>query len=256
MTGEPIPSNFAQEVYLAHAQMQYDGQHVLVEKTCGRSVSMANVLNLSGGEAAWLTMNAQIQSMVTRYGFGTTTIRTGPAAQLGIQSMLESYRMTFQRFVFHNPAERLSSQASSAALGLGQSPMQNSAAQIPISQSHAVTAQVNGETVTAILDALNGVIQLKSTDANGGSVSLALGDLLKAAPGGGPVDAKFMTVVAFSQVDNQWHTFTVPAADLGASAAPPTGGGGLPFGYAGRVLEVWDGCTKRTRGFICTDYLS
>lgn len=88
MAAEPLPTGLARQLYesLAGAgdtpKPQWQGEHIKMEGKVGRQVTMANVLNLSGGHPDWETMDAQVQSVTIDEGTRETTVSVGPARHL------------------------------------------------------------------------------------------------------------------------------------------------------------------------------
>ena len=80
--GEAQPTGVGQALWNALSVLQYEGEHIRLEQSVTPQISMANLLNLSGGNAAWLAMNAQIQKITEDDGTGETTVSIGPARQL------------------------------------------------------------------------------------------------------------------------------------------------------------------------------
>jgi len=110
--GEDIPTGLAQTVYDSLAQLQYEGSVALVEEECGTAVTLANVLNLTGGKTAWSTMRAQIQQVKFSYGSGRTEITVGPAKHLGPGDLTELFLINRNRRVFYDPSTQATARSS------------------------------------------------------------------------------------------------------------------------------------------------
>jgi hypothetical protein len=111
VAGEAVPTGLAQRVYEALALLQYEGSVTVVEDECGTAVTLANVLNLSGGKAAWATMKAQIQSVKFDYGSGRTEVTVGPAKHLGAGDLTELFLINRNRRVYYDPSTQASPEA-------------------------------------------------------------------------------------------------------------------------------------------------
>lgn len=97
--GEGVPVGLASTIYTAMNVLQYEGTHSIVQSQIGpdsATIGMGNTLNLSGGETAWTTMAALIQSITEDLGRGTTDIDVGPAKHLNAQELWSI--LSFWRF--------------------------------------------------------------------------------------------------------------------------------------------------------------
>jgi len=99
VSGETVPAGLAESIYNSLNPLQYDGKLNLVEEEClvGASLVEARahlglVLNLTGGLAAWATMNALVQQIDEDVDSGRTTLSFGPPEQLSIQDLMEFLR--------------------------------------------------------------------------------------------------------------------------------------------------------------------
>ena len=126
--GDPIFTNgIAQQVYEALAEPQYEGSDIRVQAEIsndtgtGPVVTLANVLNLTGGRTEWATMRGQIQSIEENDGQGYTQISFGPARHLGAGDLATIFQFARPRRVWNNPAVRASAEfsdtGSNVALG-------------------------------------------------------------------------------------------------------------------------------------------
>lgn len=97
MVGEDIPPNLAEKVWDALAQTQYEGEHRIIEAEPTQQVTMANTLNLTGGDAAWATMAAQIQQIQEDDSTGATRIVFGPASHLNTGDLFAVWKFNRNR---------------------------------------------------------------------------------------------------------------------------------------------------------------
>lgn len=110
ISGEAIPAGIAQKLYEALSVLQWEGRDVRVQAEIsnpagtGPIATLANVLNLTGGHAAWAAMNAQIQQITEDEGSGTTTISFGPPRHLGAGDFAALFQFNRWRRVWMNPA--------------------------------------------------------------------------------------------------------------------------------------------------------
>lgn len=116
-SGETIPSGMAAAVFAANDRLQYEGDYLKVQAAINGGVSLLNCLNLSGGRAEWLTMNAQIQSIHKDYGTGQTQVTIGPAKHLNAAQLMDIFRMWRFRLITYNPAVRASGNPGTSSGG-------------------------------------------------------------------------------------------------------------------------------------------
>ena len=119
--GEPLPFGLSKFIYDLEKVPQFDGSFSIQQHECGgETVGLGNVLNLSGGRAEWLTMNAQIQRRGRQLETGLTTYKIGVAEHLGEAEIIERQRVERgMRGVNFNLNSRGSSQANNGEIALG-----------------------------------------------------------------------------------------------------------------------------------------
>jgi hypothetical protein len=97
---EPVPEGLAELMYNSRSVLHYEGSVELLEQECSGSVTMGNVLNISGGRTEWASMNAQIVGIDEMIDTGVTRISVGPPKVLGISELMDLKRV----FVTRAPA--------------------------------------------------------------------------------------------------------------------------------------------------------
>ncbi len=137
VSGETVPAGLAESIYNSLNPLQYDGKLNLVEEEClvGASLVEARahlglVLNLTGGMAAWSTMNAVIQEITENVDSGQTSISFGPPEQLSIQDLMEFLRANRGRGVAFSFKKRENGQSASGVSSVdlsGPTPLLNTA---------------------------------------------------------------------------------------------------------------------------------
>jgi len=97
--GDPQPTGLAQAYYTALATLQYEGSFEITEQECGTTATsfLGQVLNLTGGLAAWSTMNALIFEATEDLATGHTRLRFGPAHYLSPKDWVDLNRINRQR---------------------------------------------------------------------------------------------------------------------------------------------------------------
>jgi len=81
--GQPIPTGVAQALYEAVNTLHYEGTVDLLEEEWSGSIGLGNVLNITGGDSRWATMNAFIWQVVVDAQEGRSSLTVGPTAILG-----------------------------------------------------------------------------------------------------------------------------------------------------------------------------
>lgn len=165
--GEPIPVGMAQHFFEAVNTLHWQGSFTIVEDEFTGAVSLANVLNLTGGMAEWATMNAFIWSVTVDAGAGRTVLDFGPSENLGPADLSDLARASRNRIQQMNPTVRITGQAGTAfALGRSVANTQASSA----TKQHSVITLKDPDpanTNTVVLDvaqALGRGIQLREYD--------------------------------------------------------------------------------------------
>lgn len=112
--GDPNISGLAQNLHTSLATLQWEGSHSLIESNVFAILGPGNNLNLSGGAAAWETMNAAIYQTTIQFAQGRTLIEFGPHPHLTAGQLFEYLLMWRQREVYDNPGVRSSGQSTAA----------------------------------------------------------------------------------------------------------------------------------------------
>ena len=131
---DSIPTNIAQLVYQSLATPQFEGPVTFVQREISGGLNMGNVLNLSGGRAEWLAMNAQIESIVKEFGTGRITVDIGPQQYLRAAGLTALFLMNRYRRTFSNPqmrANALSSSSNNSVTLGGNAPKENTNVGLP-----------------------------------------------------------------------------------------------------------------------------
>lgn len=171
---EPIPDGLAQSIVESLSLLQFEGQHTIVqEPEAARKIALNNTLNISGGNAAWATMRAQIQSIEEDFNSGRrkTFISVGPAEHLGPGDLTQLFLFNRHRVVWENPAIRESAQVAQSGAELPNFAARENTVGALTETKYAVdrfVSQVVGVPRTLIVrDAEDGSINLhKRNDAN------------------------------------------------------------------------------------------
>lgn len=90
--GEEPPYGLAGYIFNIEKILQFQGNYSFVEQDVTAAVGPGVNLNLSGGLAEWLTMNAYLTEIEYNFDAGKTTLTFGPAAHLGAQGLVDAIR--------------------------------------------------------------------------------------------------------------------------------------------------------------------
>lgn len=94
---ESVPTGVAQAFYNSVNSLGYSGFAKLRAADSFTALNLGYKLCLSGGAAAWESMDAAIQELVHEVDTGSTTITFGPPEHLTIQDLVERLRANRQR---------------------------------------------------------------------------------------------------------------------------------------------------------------
>ena len=106
-----VVPGIAASLLAAWSVAQFDGAVTITKAECDEPVKLGDVMNLTGGDAEWETMNTTIMGLTRDLDAGTTTITTGVAAHLGLDEYVSLIRMSAVRI---NVALDLDQQAAGA----------------------------------------------------------------------------------------------------------------------------------------------
>jgi hypothetical protein len=187
-SGDPIPTNLAYFMWCsinniavnyvdsvatppetapsitAPENLQWEGEHQIVEDTIYSIITPANTLNISGGNSDWESMNAAIYAVDYDFFRGCTNIQFGPHKHLQAAEYFEMVMAFRYRSIWNNPALRNNgAQGAGGATDLGsQSPKENTTHQNPQQSAHTVASAPD--------DDGNVVVAQHDTNTNGGQI--------------------------------------------------------------------------------------
>ncbi|MDR1414141.1 MAG: hypothetical protein LBI56_04400 [Puniceicoccales bacterium] len=110
-TAESIPADLAEQIFNAINPLQYDGSLAIVSSEVNADY-FGKLLNISGGQPDWETMNAVIQEVVEYLDSGKIMLRFGPAKHLGAADLAELMRSGRLLFESKNYNERKTAEVS------------------------------------------------------------------------------------------------------------------------------------------------
>jgi hypothetical protein len=91
--GEAEPAGLARFLYDSAAILHYSGSIEDTRQECVGTINVGKRLNLTGGKAAWATMQAMVVSVTERFHTGETAVKFGPPEYLAPQDFLEFHRV-------------------------------------------------------------------------------------------------------------------------------------------------------------------
>jgi hypothetical protein len=89
---EATPTGIAAKFFASWNRLHYEGTWSLVDQDVPAGTLMGNVLNLSGGAAAWASMNAIVYECAQDVDNGVTQLRFGPNRYLGLNDLVSLLR--------------------------------------------------------------------------------------------------------------------------------------------------------------------
>jgi hypothetical protein len=94
-------AGLAQTIYGDLNTLSWDGSIGLVEDEVGSTISVGNVVNLTGGPAGWASMNALVQSVTEDVDAGSTSVELGVNSHLSAGQLVELLRVNRTRSVLN-----------------------------------------------------------------------------------------------------------------------------------------------------------
>lgn len=96
--GEPVPVGLAQNYYLSLQTLACEGTITFSEIEVSGTVEMGQVVNFTGGVAAWNTVNALVQQVMEEIDRGISTVHFGPAKHLNPQELITLGRILYPSY--------------------------------------------------------------------------------------------------------------------------------------------------------------
>ena len=88
-----VPTGIAAKLLAAWGVLQYDGAFRITKDECNELVTLGNVVNWTGGDTDWQTMNAQVKQITRNIDTGTTDITLGVADHLALDEFASLLRV-------------------------------------------------------------------------------------------------------------------------------------------------------------------
>ena len=223
-SGESIPTGFAAALYAAWNQLQYEGRFTLTEEECTGTIIPGSKFNLTGGLAAWTSMNALIQSVSESVDDGITEVVFGPAKHLGpedLVTLLTSLRSRRTSFSYLARTTGKTKDAGGGNIALGGKAAQKNAAGgpgIPLRTSWRQTTGSYVQNITADpadISKTDANVDIKAREvalptSDGSSIKKA--QVLCSAPYGDELSASLTVITAlrYDETDHQIQIKTMP----------------------------------------------
>ena len=116
---ETIPNGLAADIMTAVGRLYHEGTITLVGEDPPDTVGLGDKLLLTGGPAAWESMNAPIQGVTWDIATGTTRLSFGPPNHLGVQDLVARARANRLRGPARSLSARISSSTADDGIPLG-----------------------------------------------------------------------------------------------------------------------------------------
>lgn len=189
-TAETTPVGLAQSFYDARSVIYWEGSFTLIAQEVSPTWRPGMLINLTGGRAAWTTMNAQIQQVDYDVDNGTSVITVGAPHHLGPQDLIELARAARGRRPSYSAPRRTTGKGGgkSEVQGPANSKESNSTA-----AGVGVVRQVFafGADKKIDIDAETGLITiLDSSGETAKEIRLRLSDVTSAAAGAGAIELR------------------------------------------------------------------
>lgn len=90
---EAVPTGVAASFFAAANFLHYEGTVTFTEEECTGDARPGTKISLTGGLAAWATMEALVQQTDENVDLGTTSVRFGPPAHISVADFIELIRV-------------------------------------------------------------------------------------------------------------------------------------------------------------------
>ena len=117
-SGESIPEGLAQALYNDLNAPHYQGTVKVIAEDVSGSEPIGSRVKITGGDAAWATMSACVQSVTDYLDTGTSILQVGPPAHLTPSDILDLRRANRQRRPAISSPSRSSGQTSGGTVDL------------------------------------------------------------------------------------------------------------------------------------------
>jgi len=228
---ETPPSGLAAALYASWGRLHWDGQFRLTEDEVTFQVQPRNLCNITGGLAAWATMNALVPEVLYDLEAGTSSVTTGTFGRLQADTLVAFWRGVNARKYSTNRVNRTDASASSrVVVGATGGKILNSIDGDPGRARRTILRAVSGESITQQID-LNPAAVAHASAGNRTTRVLQPREMLIPYQSGGNVVAKLCQVLASDLYGSE------VAIGGGGSASNP-GGSVNTFGAAGLGVEA------------------
>lgn len=235
---EETPTGVAAKFYESWGRLHYEGQFSLVSEDVPAGTLMGNVLNLSGGLAAWASMAAIVYEVTQDVDSGTTAITFGPNKYLGLSDLIALLRtMRSRRSSYRHKARTTGESADKGGSSGNSGPVAKNESdtgyskivkQIMSSESGSTTRQITLDP-QAVSDATGGNVEITAREVailNSTATTFQKRQVLCSAAYGSDLGtiSSALTVVTAVQYDTSTHqlqvkTRSVKAIDVGTESA-------------------------------------
>ena len=122
--GEPTPTGVAAALYASWSQLHWEGGFKLLESECSGAFLPGNVLNFTGGMAAWTSINALIRSISENVDEGISDVEFGPNTQIEAGTLVALFRaLRVRNFAYQYKARTTAESEGNAVEAGGKDPL-------------------------------------------------------------------------------------------------------------------------------------
>jgi hypothetical protein len=150
---ETPPSGLAAALYASWGRLHWDGSFRLVEPEATFQCGPWNRLNLTGGLAAWTTMDALVPEITVDLDTGTTTVSTGTFGRLQADTLVAFWRgINGRRFATSRLARTDAGAAGHVYIGASGTPVSSPAEGDPGRPRRIVLRDTSSESLLQTID--------------------------------------------------------------------------------------------------------
>lgn len=168
---QPV-AGVAQAIYEGLSEPAIEGPVTLMESECSFDVTLAHLINLSGGTGRYAKIKALPQSIGYALVAGTTTLQLGPPAHLGLSQILDLQRMNRSRRTWTNPSVQEDGAIENGSVELGGTGAGNNTATDPGTPEGPTVVDPSAPTCITLPATAQWLVKICPADALGHQVRL------------------------------------------------------------------------------------
>jgi hypothetical protein len=226
---ETPPSGLAAALYASWGRLHWDGSFRLTESESSFQCGPWNRVNLTGGLAAWATMDALVPEITVDLEAGTTSVNTGTFGRLQADTLVAFWRgINGRRFATSRLARTDAGAAGHVYIGASGTPVSSPTEGDPGRPRRIVLRDTSAETLLQTID-INPAAVVHATPGDRTARTMQPREMLIPYQSGGTILGRLCQVLASDQYGD-------PVTVLGAPADP--GATVTTFGAAALGVEA------------------